>query len=247
MPEYDRLTALVSRFRLIVSPSSVDDANLAIFALSSNSPDRVVFRPDCEVIGEEASRAVLTARVEWGGIDNPLVAALPEKVEYDLRDRPLMADVAALMCGEIQNQRCGLHSVICRLGEVLVVHMLRAQIAAGSTKPCLVGGLSDPRLSSAIVAIHDNPGHGWRREELAEIAGMSLSRFCELFQARVGETPSSYLRRWRLTLAQQDLRAGDRVETIAHRYGYESADGFARAFRRQYGQNPISVRGNMAA
>ncbi|MEX0343724.1 MAG: helix-turn-helix domain-containing protein [Rhizobiaceae bacterium] len=247
MPQSDRLTALVSRFRLVVSPSPADEANLAIVGTSQDAPDRVLFHPGKSAIGLHSASLLLTAKVEWGGTNNPLVAALPEKVEYDLADRPMMANVAALMCGEVQNRRCGLHSVISRLGEVLVVHMLRAQMEAGSTRPGLVGGLSDPRLGRAIVAIHDNPGHAWRREELAEIAGMSLSRFSELFLERVGETPSAYLRRWRLILAQQDLRDGDRVETIAHRYGYESADGFTRAFRRYYGQNPVAYRNRIAA
>ncbi len=247
MPQIDRLTALVSRFRLVVSPSPVEEANLAIIGAFKDAPDRVLFHPGKSAIGLNSIGLLLTAKVEWGGTNNPLVAALPENVEYDLADRPMMANVAALMCGEMENRRCGLHSVISRLGEVLVVHMLRAQMEAGSTRPGLVGGLSDSRLGRAIVAIHDDPGHAWRREELADIAGMSLSRFCELFVEKVGETPSAYLRRWRLILAQQDLRDGDRVETIAHRYGYGSADGFTRAFRRYYGQNPVAYRNGMAA
>jgi AraC-like DNA-binding protein len=35
----------------------------------------------------------------------------------------------------------------------------------------------------------------------------------------VGQTPFSYLRQWRLTLARQDLAAGARVKTVAARYG----------------------------
>ncbi len=66
--------------------------------------------------------------------------------------------------------------------------------------------------------------------------------FAELFAAQVGETPIGYLRRWRLTLARQDLARGDRVETVARRYAYSSPEGFSRAFRKEYGVAPISLR-----
>jgi AraC-like DNA-binding protein len=98
-------------------------------------------------------------------------------------------------------------------------------------------------LNRAIVAIHGNPGRDWRNDDLAVIAGLSLSRFAETFVAVVGETPAAYLRRWRLTLARQDLQKGDRVEAVARRYGYRSPEGFARAFRQHYGQKPLAMRG----
>ena len=91
--------------------------------------------------------------------------------------------------------------------------------------------------------MHDRPGRDWRNQELAEIAGLSLSRFTEIFALTVGQPPSSYLRSWRLTLAQQDVAKGDRVDTIARRYGYKSSEGFTRAFRHRFGQNPIALRG----
>jgi hypothetical protein len=82
---------------------------------------------------------------------------------------------------------------------------MRQQIEAGATQLGLLAGSSYPRLSRAIVAIHDGPGQVWRNEDLAYIAGMSLNRFAEIFLAEVGEPPAAYLRRWKLTLARQDI------------------------------------------
>ena len=79
--------------------------------------------------------------------------------------------------------------VLSRLAEVLVIRLLRAEIERGATEPGLVSGLADPRLSRAIVAMHEAPGQPWSNVALAAIAGMSLSRFAEAFRARVGETP----------------------------------------------------------
>jgi AraC-like DNA-binding protein len=62
----------------------------------------------------------------------------------------------------------------------------------------------------------------------------------------MNETPMGYLRRWRLTLARQDLLRGDRVEAVARRYAYESPEGFTRAFRKAYGVAPVSLRQSAA-
>jgi len=197
-------------------------------------------------IGAElaAEGVLFAADVDWGGASNPLLAALPEKLRYDLSADREAASLVALMHSELAAARCGSGSVINRLGEVMVVRLLRAQIEAGSTEPGLLSGLSDARLSRAIVAIHGNPGRNWRNDDLAEVAGLSLSRFAETFASVVGETPAAYLRRWRLLVARQDLQNGDRVDAVARRYGYQSAEGFARAFRQHYGQNPLAMRGS---
>ena len=168
-------------------------------------------------------------------------------VEVDLSlDAETMA-LAQLIQAEMTAKRCGAASVVNRLGEVLVVRILRGQIEAGSTRPGILAGLSDPRLSRAIVAIHDRPGHDWRNEDLAEVAGLSRSRFAEMFLSAVGEPPVAYLRKWRLTLARQDMEKGHRVEAVARRYGYGSPEGFTRAFRKQFGTRPIALRPRVSA
>lgn|GEM_PF-175318 len=242
MTDYDRLATLVNRFSLSVEYAPLGKANLLVTANQEGAPGLVhflvqpseTFRPDKPVI--------FSARVDWGGRSNPLIAALPDRVEFDLIRHKDSAELVKLMQWEFTSRRCGVDSVVNRLGEVLIIRMLRALIEAGSTQPGLLAGLSDPRLSRAIVAIHDQPGHNWNNESLAAIAGLSLSRFAELFLAMVGETPAAYLRKWRLTLARQDVAKGDRINAIARRYGYRSPEGFARAFKNQFGENPMMRR-----
>jgi len=123
-----------------------------------------------------------------------------------------------------------------------MVRLLRAQIERGTTGAGLLGGLADARLSRTIVAIHENPGKQWRNQELAEVANLSRSRFSERFVELVGETPQAYLRRWRMTLARQDVERGERIQTVAWRYGYGSSEALSRAFRRQFGNNPVALR-----
>jgi AraC-like DNA-binding protein len=120
--------------------------------------------------------------------------------------------------------------------------LLRDQISQGTTEVGLLAGLADPRLSRTIVAMHDFPGRVWSNADLAQEAGLSLSRFSELFAQIVGETPMGYLRRWRLILAHQDITRGDRVDAVARRYAYTSPESFTRAFRKAHGVAPTALR-----
>jgi AraC-like DNA-binding protein len=242
MARYDRLTTLMERFSLVVRTASLAEANLLVMAAADGAPEKIVLCSRAAGFGPDAGQVLFAAQVDWGGMSNPLIAALPDVVAFDLGADAESRGLVSLMQTELQGQRCGAGSVVSRLGEVLIVRMLRAQIEAGSTAPGLLAGLSDPRLSRAIVAIHDAPGQGWRNEELAQIAGLSLSRFAEMFLAVVGEPPAAYLRRWRLILARQDVVRGDRVDAVARRYGYRSPEGFARAFKKHFGDTPVALR-----
>lgn len=237
----DRLTTLMERFQLSVSPAAVDVANLVTLG-EAGRPTCLKFYPHGGPILMGSKETLLSARVEWAAGHNPLMAALPQMVHFDLTASGDTRELVQLMLVESQGRRCGAQSVINRLGEVLMVRLLRGQIERGATEPGLLAGLADPRLSRAIVAMHDYPGKLWSNADLAVEAGLSLSRFSELFAAEVGETPMGYLRRWRLTLAHQDLTRGDRVEAVARRYAYASPEGFTRAFRKAYGMAPVTLR-----
>ncbi|MCY0148112.1 AraC family transcriptional regulator [Hoeflea sp. G2-23] len=246
MSEFDRLTTLMERFSLQVRVAPVEAATLVVTADAAGIARHVWFDADRLDPAWAGQTVLFSAAVDWGGDANPLIAVLPEAIDFDLSGDPQTASLVALIQSELEASRCGSASVVNRLGEVLIVRLLRAQIETGSTKPGLLAGLSDPRLSRALVTIHAQPGRQWRNEDLAAIAGLSLSRFAEMFVATVGETPSAYLRRWRLTLARQDLQRGDRVDAIARRYGYRSPEGFGRAFRQHFGKNPLAMRGGAA-
>jgi AraC-like DNA-binding protein len=244
MIRYDRLSSLMARFEMQVADAAPGTGNLRILGESgTGAPTRVTLHvrgsPEPDMPGETI---LIEARASWGGDANPLVAALPTCMSLSIGDDT--APLIGLLLAEAQAARCGSGVVLSRLAEVLVIRLLRAEIERGATGSGLVSGLADPRLSRAIVAMHETPGRPWANVDLAAIAGMSLSRFTEAFRTRVGETPQAYLRRWRMTLARQDLDRGHRVQSVARRYGYASSEALARAFQRQYGVNPMAVRHN---
>lgn len=242
MERYDRLTTLINSFTLAVMPAVLEDATLLVLTAPDGLPHKVRFRTRGAGFASAGRDVLFCARVDWGGQHNPLLTALPEMVEIDLSGDQDSIGLVRMMQSEITARRCGVHTVLSRLSEVLIVRMMRAQIEAGATHPGLLAGLSDTRLSRALVAMHDRPGQAWRNEDFAAIAGMSLSRFAETFLARVGEPPAAYLRRWRLTLARQDVVKGHRVDVVARRYGFSSPEGFTRAFKVHFGKTPVALR-----
>ncbi|MEL0437430.1 helix-turn-helix transcriptional regulator [Phycobacter sp. K97] len=241
----DRLSSLMARFRMTVGAVEPAAANLLVYGHGGEDLSRLVFHP--AGVGIALGRdADLALRVEWAGPHNPLVAALPDRVEVNLEQAPELKAILDLIRQEVEVHRCGAESILASLGQAAMVRLLRHLIEAGTAEPGLLAGLSDLRLARAIVAMHDHPGRVWSTQDLAMEAGLSLSRFSELFSKQVGESPMSYLRRWRLTLARQDLMRGDRVDAVARRYAYESPEGFTRAFRRAYGCAPVSLRKGVA-
>jgi AraC family transcriptional regulator len=64
-----------------------------------------------------------------------------------------------------------------------------------------------------------------------------------MFMVVLGNTPAEYVRKRRLTLAARELTSTDaKVIDIALKYGYDSPDSFARAFRNVHGIAPQAAR-----
>ena len=82
----------------------------------------------------------------------------------------------------------------------------------------------------------------WSLDELAVLAGMSRARFALHFRSVLGATPGEHLVACRLTAAQELLRQGLRLKTVAERVGYGSASALTRAFTRVLGSAPAQWR-----
>lgn len=241
--QFDRLSALIQRFSLRVTLCETGRGNMRVLgAKEDGTPTRVIFSPSGRAVAEPVGEKVLIeAEVDWGGAANPLLAALPSTLALPVHD-PDTVLLLQVFLAEANGARCGSGSALSRLAEVLVIRILRTQIERGSAEPGLIAGLANPKISRAIVAMHDDPGKPWRNDDLAALSGMSLSRFCDVFREQVDLTPQAYLRHWRMVLARQDLDAGARVQAVARRYGYTSPEALTRAFQRQYGQSPSEMK-----
>ena len=245
MSEFDRLSSLIHRFSLQVTPVSGAPVNLIILQnIQTGQPSQIILSPLSSLpkLKLEGDCVMFSARTTWGGGDNPLFTTLPEIIKINIQSGSDLAMLVRLLKTESEAQRCGMGGVLNRLGEVLMISVLRQQIEMGTSIPGLLNGLADSRLSKAIVCMHETPGKLWNNESLAGMAGLSTSRFTQLFNQRVGQTAQSYLRHWRMILASQDIERGDRIQAIATRYGYGSSEALGRAFQRQFGTHPIAHR-----
>lgn len=196
-------------------------------------------------LGAECPAEVLVAaRLQWGAGD-VLLEGGPHRKRLT-PDDPLMT-LAGLLAAEVRSPRCGASSLLSGYVEVLLIHLLRDVIAGAGTGTGLMGGLADPRLARALVAIHEDPARGWNTDLLAGAAGMSRSAFMDRFRDVVGQTPMAYLRAWRLRRAAEALNRGERVNEVARRYGYRNPDAFSRAFQVQHGCGPADWRRAAAA
>jgi AraC family transcriptional regulator len=75
--------------------------------------------------------------------------------------------------------------------------------------------------------------------ELARAAGYSQWHAARVFKEIVGKSPFEYLRMRRLSAAAERLREGEhRVIDVAFDFVFDSHEGFARAFARQFGVAP---------
>lgn len=82
-------------------------------------------------------------------------------------------------------------------------------------------------------------------KDIAKAACSSPFHFQRMFHMMTGFTVAEYIRNSKLTLAAQELAilSNIRVIDVALKYGYDSPESFAKAFRRAHGITPSAARG----
>lgn len=91
-------------------------------------------------------------------------------------------------------------------------------------------------LQQAINYIEDNITEVLDTEEIAARSFSSPYHFQRVFSILCGYTLGEYIRNRRLSLAGAELQRGEiKVIDAAVKYGYESPDSFAKAFRKFHG------------
>ena len=243
----DRLSAFLAAFPLHVRP--VEGAGRSreaahLFLLDGDAPParRIIFCSMARTRPCSPGRVLLAAVVEFGGDSNPLLRSLPAEVALDTQEGELLWALAMQLQAEVQVPRCGGPAALARLGELLVLMVLRQAIDRGTTQPGLLAGLADPRLRHAVGALLEQPAHAWRVDELAELSALSRSQFMLSFRRTLGMTPGTFQTAWRLTLARRRLQQGERVKAVAASCGYASAAAFSRAYSRAFGQSPVATQ-----
>lgn len=134
--------------------------------------------------------------------------------------------------------------MITRLIDVMFCYILRQwmnnQSENGTT---WLHAFYDENLRESLIAIHENPAHAWKLDELASKARLSRSAFAQRFKTFVKDTPINYLAKVRVNKAMELLRKTEQsVEAIAEIVGYSTGFSLSKAFKRVCGISPLQYR-----
>jgi AraC-like DNA-binding protein len=263
---------VITRGRVSFDMAGVDDGQLElatgdVVAMPSGDAFTVRDRPDSPVVPiteavpcSEMRLAMPGAQTEFiilrcvlsGGCSNPLRAGLPRLIHLSGSDATAtrwLEPTVRLLALEAAAPATGQTTVLDRLAEVILVHLIRAWLD-GQSSEC--GGwlraLSDPQLGRALAAFHAAPGRAWTIESLAAEAVMSRSAFAARFKALTHETPLEYVTAWRMRRAMTMIETGEQpLKSIVASLGYASEAAFRTAFKRHAGQTPGAYRATVRA
>jgi AraC-like DNA-binding protein len=176
-----------------------------------------------------------------------LVDLLPPLVHVAVSKTKSARVLALLSMNEEESNAPGPASdfVVVRLMELLLVELLRGPaFVSQPTKTGMIQGLADPVTARALIAMHGDPEKSWTTSKLARLCGCSRSAFNLRFTSIVGIAPIGYLHRWRMVVAKDELRRGERsIAEIAFLIGFQSGGAFTRAFTRSVGCSPTCFVG----
>ncbi|WP_395297882.1 AraC family transcriptional regulator [Kitasatospora hibisci] len=200
---------------------------------------------------------------------HPLMRELPDVLHLPTRvgSHPELRSAVDLLGGELAADRAGGALAVPSLVDLLLVYLVRAWLergpdagpdgdprgdgagtGTGTARGRWPAALSDPVVSEALRAVHEDPARDWSTDGLAARAGVSRATLTRRFTALVGRPPMAYLAWWRMTRAATLLQeTDDPLEAIARRVGYSTPYALSHAFSRLFGTTPGRYRAARSA
>ncbi|MCH9029641.1 MAG: AraC family transcriptional regulator [Bacteroidetes bacterium] len=168
---------------------------------------------------------------------NPILALLPEVIHIpagEVQNNMQLQALIQLILLESSRSEVGSGTAVSRFIDVMFIYIVRTWLQQQPQGTAgWLGALNDPRIGLAIGLIHKNPSHKWTVASLASHVNMSRSSFAQKFNSLVGETPLSYLTKWRMDLSSKLLTESDqKLMTVAAAVGYDSETSFSKTFKK---------------
>lgn len=101
-------------------------------------------------------------------------------------------------------------------------------------------------IDQSITYIKDHINEQLTAEKIANHVGYSTFHFCRIFSLVKGVPVMEYVRKYRLSTARIELSDNQKILDVALQYGFESASGFSKSFRQEFGYTPTSYKIRMA-
>jgi AraC family transcriptional regulator len=120
---------------------------------------------------------------------------------------------------------------------------------SGAPRPCPPrGGLAPWQARRVATYVRENISTSLRAGELSKLLRLSYSHFNRAFKVSFHETPTSYIMRQRMSLAQEKLLTTDHgLSRVALECGLCDQAHFSRMFRRVVGSTPRMWRRQFGA
>ncbi|MFC1749740.1 cupin domain-containing protein [Pseudomonadota bacterium] len=134
--------------------------------------------------------------------------------------------------------------VVDRMSEALFLKLIQVHVQQTTqSTDGFITALHDPRLHTALRLIHQRMDEEWTIVKLADSVGMSRATLVRHFHEAVGLPPIEYLTQWRLLKAHNLLKYSTlSLDRIAERVGFATKQTLTKAFKRQFGYTPVSLR-----
>jgi AraC family transcriptional regulator, activator of mtrCDE len=234
--------ACAIRCAALAEPLRLDAGDLVVFP--SGAAHQLSAAPAQDPTSEPRAQLLCGEfRFDFALASHLFRALPPSIVVRHQADGGRLAALASVLRREADERAFGYHAVLDQLSAALFVIALREHLRTTPPSAGLLAALADSRLTSALSAIHAEPGAAWTVESLAARAAMSRSAFAQRFNATLGEPPMQYLSHWRMTLALARLRENRQsIAQIALDLGFETEAAFRRAFKRVHGVAPGAAR-----
>ena len=179
-------------------------------------------------------------------VTTPLFSLLPDLVHIRAADQAGSLEATVrLLAGELSQQRPATDVVLNRLVDVLLIQVLRTWLESQPEhRGSWLGALTDPTLSAALTALHQQPAHPWTVDTLADHVGVSRATLGRRFTDHIGESPQRLPDPVADGPGRESGSATPTIPCIASPSpsAYTSEHAFSRAFSRDRGQPPGRYR-----
>ena len=95
-------------------------------------------------------------------------------------------------------------------------------------------------IDDSILYIKEHINEDLTAQNIANYVGYSVFHFCRIFSLITNLTVMEYIRKYRLSIARSELEGNKKIIDVALRYGFETASGFTKSFRKEFGYTPTS-------
>lgn len=178
--------------------------------------------------------------------NHPLIDALPPYIHiqnYGESTGSWMENTLKIIGIEAGTEEQGSGLIALKMSEIIFTQALRTYLSTEGVKQPVLAGFTEPRISRALQAFHQNPGYSWTLEALASKAGLSRTAFVTIFNKCMSMPPMTYITQWRMQIARQMLlETTAPIIDIAENAGYQSEAALTRVFKRYFDLPPATYR-----